>query len=299
MKGYFGTSRSSTQLGGPHTPFTFSGDAVAVYGTVSPFHPNYTVTVDGVHHNFLGGSNGLASDMHKGTLLYFANNMAAQPHNLTLTASPGQPKTGKFMDLDKIVVFARNDSNSTLSNNITTQPNPVNMAQIPMGNAAHNIGHNPQASLSSKRPSPLVIKMLVAGISIFILLLLLLLAVILIRRRRANGTYFLKRQLTPTLPLQTPPGISPQSPGESKLQNPFYDHSDLEKGVEPPLSVVQLQPALTDGNPFADKVMQDSRDDRWDGESRNQGSVSSAPVRCPRPPPLKLPPDSELPMRGY
>lgn len=47
-------------------PFTFDGDAVAVYGTVSPFQANYTVTVDGVKHDFLGGSNGLASDMHEG-----------------------------------------------------------------------------------------------------------------------------------------------------------------------------------------------------------------------------------------
>ena len=43
-------------------PFTFDGDAVAVYGTVSPLHANYTVTVDGVKQDFLGGSN----DPHEG-----------------------------------------------------------------------------------------------------------------------------------------------------------------------------------------------------------------------------------------
>ena len=43
-------------------PFTFDGDAVAVYGTVSPLHTNYTVTVDGVKENFLSGS----SDRHEG-----------------------------------------------------------------------------------------------------------------------------------------------------------------------------------------------------------------------------------------
>jgi hypothetical protein len=118
----------------------------------------------------------------------------------------------------------------------------------------------PKVSHPSKRLSPVVIKTLVAGSLIFILLLLIVLVVVLIRRRRQ-----LRMPSTPSLPLQTPPDISPREP---KPQNPFYDHSDLEKGVEPPLSVVQLAP---DDDPFADNVM---RDDRWAaGELRNQGSV--------------------------
>jgi hypothetical protein len=60
------TFTSFTQLGGPQTPFTFDGDAVAIYGTVSPLNANYTVTVDGVKQDFLGGSNGLTSDRHEG-----------------------------------------------------------------------------------------------------------------------------------------------------------------------------------------------------------------------------------------
>lgn len=67
-------------------------------------------------------------------LQYFANNLASLSHNLTLTAHPGQPNTGKFMDLDRIVVFVRNGTNSSLSDDITSQPDPVRMAQMPKGN---------------------------------------------------------------------------------------------------------------------------------------------------------------------
>jgi hypothetical protein len=133
MKGHFSTSQHFTQLGGPQAPFMFHGDAVAVYGTVSPFQANYSVMLDGVKHDFSGGSNGLVSYRHNGTLLYFSNNLASQSHNLTVTANPGQRNTGKFMDLDRIVVFASNDTISTLSNDITSQPDPVR-AQMLMGN---------------------------------------------------------------------------------------------------------------------------------------------------------------------
>jgi hypothetical protein len=265
MKGYFSTSQHFTQLGGPQAPFMFNGDAVAVYGTVSPFHAKYSVTLDGVKHDFLGGSNGLASYQHNNTLLYFSNNLASQSHNLTLT-DPGQRNTGKFMDLDRIVVFASNGTNSTLSNYITSQPDPVRKAQVPEGNTTNIAVHHPNVSHPSKRLSPVVIKILVAGISIFILLLVVL-AVFLIRRRRANRTH-LRMPSTPHLPLQTPPGISPS---ESKPQNFFYNHNDPENGVEPPLSAVR--PAPRD-NPLADDVMRDSRDDRA-GELINEGGVVS------------------------
>jgi len=278
MKGHFSTSRPFTQLAGPQTPFMFDGDAVAVYGTVSPLHANYTVTVDGVKHDFLGSSNGFPSDRHEGTLLFFANNLASHSHNLTLSANPGQPNTRKFMDLDRIVVFARNDTNSILSDNITSQPNGVIMPQMPKGNTAKTVVQGPAVSHLSKWLSPVVLKMIVAGSCIFILLLIVL-VVVLMRRRRP-----LKMPSTPSLPIQTPPAISPR---EINPQNPFYDRSDLERGVEPPLLVVQLAP---DDDPFADNVMRDDSN----GELRNQGSVSSGPVWYARPLPLKLPPDSEL-----
>lgn len=101
---------------------------------------------------------------------------------------------------------------------------------------------NPNVSPPYIWLSPVVVKILVAGISIFILLVLVLVA-IFIRRRRAH----LRTPLTPALPFQSPPGISPS---EFKSQDLFYKYSaDPEKAVEPPLSAVR--PAPYTGRPDA------------------------------------------------
>ena len=57
---------SYTQVGGAHAQLIFDGGAVAIFGTVSPDHANYTVTMDGVTQSFQGGSNGLTSQLHFG-----------------------------------------------------------------------------------------------------------------------------------------------------------------------------------------------------------------------------------------
>ncbi len=55
---------SFTQTGGAQAQFAFNGDAVAIYGTVSPFLADYTVTTDGATQWFQSSSQGLASDIH-------------------------------------------------------------------------------------------------------------------------------------------------------------------------------------------------------------------------------------------
>jgi hypothetical protein len=55
---------SFTQTNGAQAQFTFDGDAVAIYGTVSPFLADYSVTADGVTRYFQSGSQGLASSVH-------------------------------------------------------------------------------------------------------------------------------------------------------------------------------------------------------------------------------------------
>ncbi|KAH9978592.1 hypothetical protein BGW80DRAFT_1529972 [Lactifluus volemus] len=106
LEGSYNGTHHHTQTGGAQAQFTFNGNAVAVYGTVSPEHANYTVTVDGVTRAF---PNGLASSLHAGVRTpYFANNFAPGSHNLTLTASPqnsSDQNTGNFTDIDRIVVF--------------------------------------------------------------------------------------------------------------------------------------------------------------------------------------------------
>ena len=59
------SAASFTQTGGAQTKLEFSGDAVAVYGTVSPDHANYTIAIDeNPAQAFDGGSNGVASTLH-------------------------------------------------------------------------------------------------------------------------------------------------------------------------------------------------------------------------------------------
>lgn len=55
---------SFTQTAGAQAQFAFNGDAVAIYGTVSPFLADYAVTTDGVTQRFHGSSQDLASSVH-------------------------------------------------------------------------------------------------------------------------------------------------------------------------------------------------------------------------------------------
>jgi len=57
---------SFTQTAGAQAQVTFNGDAVAIYGTVSPFLADYAVTTDGVTQSFQSSSRGLASNLHIG-----------------------------------------------------------------------------------------------------------------------------------------------------------------------------------------------------------------------------------------
>jgi hypothetical protein len=55
---------SFTQTTGAQAQFAFNGDAVGIYGTVSPFLADYAVTMDGVTQCFQSSSQGLASNVH-------------------------------------------------------------------------------------------------------------------------------------------------------------------------------------------------------------------------------------------
>lgn len=294
LEGNFNNTLHFTQTMGAQAQFMFDGDAVAVYGTVSPDQANYTVTVDGVERDFLGGSNGSASDLHEDTLLYFSNSLASQSHNLTLNVNSDQPNTGKVMDIDRLVVFtASNGTDSTSSNNTTSQSDPGSTTQNPEGNSVNKVPNDPKGSHHSKRLGHITIGAFVAGILIFVLLLLAVLAVVLIRRWRRrtqqnkmHPTSSIRTPTTPTLPIQTPstPDIGPLSP----MWGAFSDPSNLEKGPMPLVSAVQSAP---DVNSFADSVetrsppavMWDPRDDGRVGQLQTQSSMSSALVRPLRP----------------
>ncbi len=55
---------SFTQTPGASASLTFSGGAIAVYGTVSPDHADIVITVDGQTHTLPGGASGFANMVH-------------------------------------------------------------------------------------------------------------------------------------------------------------------------------------------------------------------------------------------
>ena len=55
---------SVTQTQGASATIPFSGNAVAVYGTVSPDHADIQVSLDGKNTTVRGGAGGLAGALH-------------------------------------------------------------------------------------------------------------------------------------------------------------------------------------------------------------------------------------------
>ncbi|KAJ7593979.1 hypothetical protein C8J56DRAFT_925689 [Mycena floridula] len=83
----------------------FQGDAVAIWGTVSPDHANVRVSIDGQEKVFNAGSGGAVSALHTQTLLYFANSLGSQQHTLVVSCDQEQG-TGNFLDVDAVQVFS-------------------------------------------------------------------------------------------------------------------------------------------------------------------------------------------------
>ncbi|KAI0254041.1 hypothetical protein BJV78DRAFT_103139 [Lactifluus subvellereus] len=256
LQGCFNNTLHLTQTGGAQAQFTVNGDAVAIYGTVSPEQADYTVTVDGHTRAFRGGFNGLASSLQVGALLYFTNGLASGPHNLTLTANPqqrGQQNTGKFMDIDKIVVF--NASNVIAPNDHSgcVKPSPIAALQSNQTQKYLAWAQDRNKSHSSKRLNAVTIGVLIAGIVMLLLLITLAIVLIRIRRRRPqrddqHPKWHIWLPATPKLPMQAPlsAGISPWTPLVSKQANPCSDAGILEKGPGYPL------PTGPNQNPFLD-----------------------------------------------
>ncbi|KAI0270763.1 hypothetical protein BGY98DRAFT_236643 [Russula aff. rugulosa BPL654] len=136
MQGWYNNTLHFTQTNGAQAQFVFNGDAVAIYGTVSPFLADYAVTTDGVTQRFQSSSQGLASSVHLNTLLYFASSLTFDSHNLTLTANPpqdGQYDTSTLMDIDRIVVFnASNDTTTEEDQRNITLPTVIGIPQRPV-----------------------------------------------------------------------------------------------------------------------------------------------------------------------
>jgi len=173
-----------TQVGGAQAQLMFNGVAVSIFGTVSPDHADYTVTMDGVTQSFQGGSNGLNSYLHFGTLLYFTGGLTSGSHNLTLTAQPAQSdqnNAGKFLDIDRIDVLSTSNGTTIKDDSgIIGQPSPV-PNPIPSAVGGVRTLQGSTQPHHSKWHNVALIGGVIAGM--FVLLLLNTLIIILFRRR--------------------------------------------------------------------------------------------------------------------
>ncbi|KAF8650453.1 hypothetical protein AX16_005255 [Volvariella volvacea WC 439] len=211
---FIGNTLHFTQTPGASASLSFTGDAVAVYGTVSPDHANVRVEVDGQGRIMNGGASGFASALHPAVLLYFMDNLGPGEHTLILSADVGEG-TGPFLDIDSVTTFAIPPINNNGAPAIVSQepfPNqssigtsvPETTEPLPTLNTAATT--SPASSSMSKRA---LIGAIVGGILGF-LLLLALIAFFLLRwrRRRHAAPRAIKHQsslLSPVLPMQRTP----------------------------------------------------------------------------------------------
>ncbi|KAJ7495960.1 hypothetical protein B0H11DRAFT_1716032, partial [Mycena galericulata] len=189
---YANSTLHYTQNAGSAASLSFSGNAVAIYGTVSPQHANIQISVDGQSTLVNGGAD-YVSALHPQTLLYYANNLDSSKHMLIITNPGQQAGTGPYIDLDCINVY------STSSAAADAVPSAKSVSK-------------PKTGLSQG-----ALIGVIAGVIVAILALLALVALLFLRRRRRSQRVMEpKTPVDAELPLQGPnmrfTPISPQQP---------------------------------------------------------------------------------------
>nr|GAT58561.1 predicted protein [Mycena chlorophos] len=109
-----------TQSQGSAASLEFSGNAIAVYGTVSPNHANIQLSIDG-QSTIINTQPSFISAMHPQTLLYYADNLDSSQHMLIVTNAGQQSGTGPFIDLDSVKVYSASGGTASEDNQATTQ----------------------------------------------------------------------------------------------------------------------------------------------------------------------------------
>ncbi|KAJ6587195.1 hypothetical protein DFH09DRAFT_1359620 [Mycena vulgaris] len=199
---YSNSTLHYTGAAGAAVSLAFSGNAVAVYGTVSPDHANIQITVDGKVTMVDGGST-FVSALHPETLLYYANDLDSSPHMLIVTNPGQQAGTGPFIDLDAVAVFSASSPSAS-------------SAATPLPSALDN--HSDTRSHPSSRLSTGAMIGIVVGAVFCILVLLALVMLLFLRRKRRAQTRSMdpKTPVDAELPLQGPnmrfTPVSPQQP---------------------------------------------------------------------------------------
>jgi len=210
-----------TQALGAAATLKFSGNGVAIYGTVSPDHANLQISIDG-KTTLVNGMSNLVTTLHANTLLYYANDLDSSEHMLIVTNPGQQDGTGPFIDLDSISVF------STVSD-----PNALDGSSAPSFDQS-NPNRQPTKPSSGKAAAaglgtPAIIG-IVIGVLAVLFAILAVFAFLFLRRRRRRRAQEEADPTTPAdaeLPLQGPnmrqyTPISPAQPVPTFTRVPSF-----------------------------------------------------------------------------
>jgi hypothetical protein len=206
--GFYNNTIHYTQSSDASLGFSFQGEAVAIYGTVAPNMGNYSVYLDGVEHIYNAGSDGSSRVLHEMTLLYYANNIGAQSHDIVITANPSSLGEPAWFELDAVSVTSTS-GNTTNSLGFSSTPSAiiVNTNQPPGTNASF-------MPLSHQYFTNKGVLAAVVGSCIISLLGIIFLSLFCWKRRRADPPSYMNVEekdvpkvsifspVTPNLPIQ-------------------------------------------------------------------------------------------------
>jgi len=213
---YYDKTLHYSTTNGAYASLSFTGNAVAIYGTVDPQHANYTVTLDGAQSQQFKASN--ARIFHTQTLLYFAQGLESKQHTIALTGSVGM-NADQYFDLDSFAVYSATP-NATSTTSSSGAPSSTATTNSASNNGTVSANTSNVSSLSQGS----LIGIVVGSIAALLLLLLGLFFYLRRRRARARGG---PRSAKPSTPS---PGIPIQNPPDLEAA---YDYALREKELSP------------------------------------------------------------------
>ncbi|TFK68685.1 hypothetical protein BDN72DRAFT_797444 [Pluteus cervinus] len=214
---FMGNSLHFTKQQNTAASMTFEGEAIALYGAVSPDHADVRVSIDG-QENLLPVS---ASSLHTQVLLYYSDGLGPGEHKLVL--SPGLQTTATpFIDLDSIAVFA-------------STPGANGSSALSTG------GRGPSLEFVETSRGPAGMKTIIIGATvagILALLLILGLILMLLRRQRQRNRKTIpvmesSSPKSPDLPMQKTPVMLEAGYSFAKPALSFTDYAAARHSIAP------------------------------------------------------------------
>ncbi|EAU91458.2 hypothetical protein CC1G_01947 [Coprinopsis cinerea okayama7 len=196
---------------------SFAGEAVALYGTMSPDRTNMKITIDGQETILTGGSNGHASRLHTKVLLYFRSGLSPGQHTFTLAAE-NPTREAPFLDIDAVAVL------STASSSDGPRPSQVVPGTLSPTNTLGSATTGSQSSSGLSKGA--IIGISIGGAIALILCIAFCAFAFFWRRRRREkgrtGIFIPPSPVSPDLPMQQDPKKIDRAMISGPLENSVF-----------------------------------------------------------------------------